>query len=156
MTPQAEIDLEHHLLYKALLNFNAKQFHKEPEHSVARIATYVNSEYGIPIDTVLREIKRLKTEGYITVEARLPPEDMIKTCVEKERLTHTRTPEERLRRKCIGRIGYIEYPIITEGGIFEYCNRVKNIYRGDREALKVMLKSNPNLWVCKDRGVWEV
>jgi len=154
MTPQPPIDLTHSILYHAFKNFLALQWHEVLPYSIDAIATKLSADYGLDIRTVLREINRLKREGYIYFIERPPDKDKVRTCVEAKKKSHPKTPEERLAEKCKQILGYTVYPVLTEGGLYEYCELVARNFKNDREAIEYVLKNNPDLYICKERGVW--
>jgi len=156
MTPRPQIDLEGSILYHSYRNLLKVMFNEEPEHSIDALVTRISAEYGIDVRVILREINRLKREGAIYFIEKAPDKDKIKVCVEAKKKAYPRTPEEKLEQKCKQIIGYTVYPVLTEGGIFEYCDKIAKIYRYNKEDLRFLLENNKHLWLCKDRGVWRI
>jgi hypothetical protein len=74
-------------------------------------------------------IAMMKTEGYVTEKQILDTESYEK-CIKEHLARHPRASENRARKECVRKLGgYKSILYITEGGVIDYCERVKPYVR---------------------------
>jgi hypothetical protein len=144
LQPRPEINLELHILFTAFKNrFITPQDPTSTQELISRLMT----EYShiFPNSTKISyTIAMMKTEGYVTEKQILDTESYEK-CIKEYLARHPRASENRARKACVRKLGgYKSILYITEGGVIDYCGRVKPYVR--EPATRVNLKI---LEVCR-------
>jgi ribosomal protein S8 len=123
-----EVDLHHHILFIAFKN---KFIEPRNPTSTQELISKLMTEYPhiFPSSTKISyTIAMMKTEGYVAEEQILDKEGYQK-CIEEYLAQHPKATENRARKECIKKLGYKSILYITEGGVVEYCERVKPYVR---------------------------
>jgi len=147
------IDLRLFILHKSLLNLRSRRLGAEPLYSVGWLATYLESEYSMPYEATEEEVMRLEAEGLVEVERKMPPRELVESCVAERRVHRKGVPEERLWVECAVEAGYTEIPFITDAGVAELCRLVARRYRHRRRSLELLLKADKALGACLEKGL---
>jgi ribosomal protein S8 len=131
-----EIDLPHHILFIAFKNkFITPKDPTTTQELISRLMT----EYPhiFPNSTKISyTIAMMKTEGYVA-EKQVIDKEGYEKCIKEYLAEHPKASENRARKECVRKLGYKSILYITEGGVVEYCGRVKPYVRGAVTAVRV-------------------
>jgi hypothetical protein len=128
-----EIDLTQHILFTAFRNKYIAP--KEPT-TTQQLISKLMTEYSHVFPNsgkISYTIATLKNNGLIYEEQWLD-EEAFNKCVEEMWQKHPKMGEQRVRSECLKKIGYRSVLLPTEGGVIEFCMKVKPYLTGRTTA----------------------